>query len=53
LLEDFEHFTGFFVGNFFHFAFFSPVFAGVVVGIALGGEVSAQTHGYGAGRDFS
>ena len=50
--EDLLHFARFFVGDLLHLARLALPLAFVVLGIALGGQVSAQSHGDGAGGDL-
>ncbi len=50
--KDFVDFFFFVLGAFDDFAFFAEALRVVVVGIAAGGEVSAKTHGDGAGGDL-
>ena len=50
--ENLLHLAGFLVGNLFDLAFFAQALACVMLGVAAGGEISAETHGDGAGGDF-
>ena len=45
-------FARFFVGDLCDFALFADALAGVMLGVAAGGEVSAEAHRDGAGGDF-
>ena len=46
------HLAGFFVRDFLDLALLAQALAGIVLGVALGGQVPAQSHGDGAGRDL-
>ena len=52
LLEDFVDLFFFVVGALDDFALFAKALGVVVLGVATGGEVSAEAHGDGAGGDF-
>ena len=52
LLEDLVDFFLLVAGAFEDFAFFAEALGGVVLGIAAGGEIAAETHGDGAGGDL-
>ena len=52
LLEDLVDLFFFVVGALDDFALFAEELGGVVLGVAAGGEVSAEAHGDGAGGDL-
>src|SRR5438093_7196362 len=51
-MKDLPHFAFFFFGNFNYFALLTFVFFGIVLSVALRGQITAESHGERAGGNL-